>query len=478
MPDFKFQSDAAIPAQVSLQQKVPVPARHGRGFAQFMASPGSTLKTVASHMRAPKLADAATDGNEFAAGQSEASEGTLADSAMDVIAFQGQQLVSVIPVAAGRAIADAAGPDTEMQSRIVVPEMVTHASGAKLQISEEIAARGAFVRWQSLTMPAGQWHMAEVAASPDQQATPASTGPRATIEALGLAPNAPPFQAPAVVAQDGRSRADLVSDKAARQAGAHAGVHLLMAVQNQGKQAFAGAALAALPAAHTAALKMPFAQTTSDRMQRNAGMVVATPEHRFTAVTPTALIEFQLIKGGIAPLPQSDAAPEFRNAMAELGDGVAASLLSGGGGASASGLSPGAAPSATTPGTVTLQIAQAFVQAHGDSFEVSLSPEELGRVRIQMHASETGLHVLITTERPETLDFLRKNIAFLSRDLSGLGFNSTSFEFAGGSSDRDQGQSSAGAANSSRSAPPSAANLSGVQATMSPMSGAGLDLRF
>ena len=68
-----------------------------------------------------------------------------------------------------------------------------------------------------------------------------------------------------------------------------------------------------------------------------------------------------------------------------------------------------------------MQIAQAFAQASGERFDVQLSPEELGRVRIQLQPSEAGLHVVITTERPETLDFLRKNIAQLSRELSDLG---------------------------------------------------------
>ena len=298
MPNFKFQSDTAIPARVSLLQKVPVPARQGVGFAQFMATPDATLKAVDSHLHAPQLAGAATDGTEFAAGQSEASDGTPADSAMDVSAFQGQQALSVIPIAADGAIAVAPGPDTGTQSDIVMPEMVTHANGAKLRISEGVAARGEFVLSQSPTMPVGLGPMAEVAVMPDQQAMRAPNVSRPTIEALGCASGAPGPQNQAVAVQAGLSRAYLVGNKTARQAVVHTAAHLLMGAPNQGKQALAEAALAALPAAQTATLMTPLAAATSDKMQRNTGMVPATPERRFAAVTPTALAELQLIPGG------------------------------------------------------------------------------------------------------------------------------------------------------------------------------------
>ncbi|SUZ32149.1 hypothetical protein ROE7235_01903 [Roseibaca ekhonensis] len=89
----------------------------------------------------------------------------------------------------------------------------------------------------------------------------------------------------------------------------------------------------------------------------------------------------------------------------------------------------------TTPPSPTAQIAQMLAQTKGDVFEITLSPEELGRVRIHLQQSEIGLQVLIATERPETLDFLRKNIAALSRDLSDLGFAGARFEFEQGHQD-------------------------------------------
>ena len=53
--------------------------------------------------------------------------------------------------------------------------------------------------------------------------------------------------------------------------------------------------------------------------------------------------------------------------------------------------------------------------------EVKLSPEELGRVRLSMTTAETGMTVLVTAERPETLDLIRRNIDLFAADLERTG---------------------------------------------------------
>ncbi|NBB96805.1 MAG: hypothetical protein GVY34_01350 [Alphaproteobacteria bacterium] len=104
------------------------------------------------------------------------------------------------------------------------------------------------------------------------------------------------------------------------------------------------------------------------------------------------------------------------------GSGIAAQSI----GASASG---GGASTAAPHQPSSIQIAQAITNATRDSFDITLAPEELGRVRIYLQSSETGLQITIATERPETLDLLRKNISSLARALSDLGHDSTSFQF-------------------------------------------------
>ncbi|MCC1481302.1 flagellar hook-length control protein FliK [Roseibaca sp. Y0-43] len=117
------------------------------------------------------------------------------------------------------------------------------------------------------------------------------------------------------------------------------------------------------------------------------------------------------------------------------------------------------------------QVAQAIATAPGDQIEITLSPDELGRVRIQMHQSDIGLQVVISGERPETLDLLRKNITLLARALSELGYEQASFSFGEqgrGQSDRPGrpasvfGMTAENAALVEIAAPPNAARTSGL----------------
>lgn len=61
--------------------------------------------------------------------------------------------------------------------------------------------------------------------------------------------------------------------------------------------------------------------------------------------------------------------------------------------------------------------------------EVSLSPEELGKVRLTLHTVDGGLSVVVQAERPETLDLMRRNIDSLARDFREMGYSNTSFDF-------------------------------------------------
>ena len=67
--------------------------------------------------------------------------------------------------------------------------------------------------------------------------------------------------------------------------------------------------------------------------------------------------------------------------------------------------------------------------------ELTLNPEELGRVRMTLHATDSGMAVQLIVERPETLDLLRRNIDLLAGDLRQMGYERLSFAFS-----NDQGQ--------------------------------------
>ncbi|MDK3071614.1 flagellar hook-length control protein FliK [Sedimentitalea sp. JM2-8] len=75
------------------------------------------------------------------------------------------------------------------------------------------------------------------------------------------------------------------------------------------------------------------------------------------------------------------------------------------------------------------QAVEVIVRQAGKPVEISLNPEELGRVRMALTTTETGVTVVITSERPETLDLMRRHIDQLAQEFLRLGYENTAFEF-------------------------------------------------
>ena len=99
-----------------------------------------------------------------------------------------------------------------------------------------------------------------------------------------------------------------------------------------------------------------------------------------------------------------------------------------------------AGPAAPTylPHHVAMQIATAVGgEAPGSNrvIDLTLNPEELGRVRLSLSHSESGLSVSVLAERPETLELLRRNIDVLAREFLDIGYQSAEFSFGDGNSD-------------------------------------------
>lgn len=93
-------------------------------------------------------------------------------------------------------------------------------------------------------------------------------------------------------------------------------------------------------------------------------------------------------------------------------------------------VAPGAAPAVQLPNAaVVAQVVAALQSGGGAQLQIALAPEELGQVRLSLIATDGGLHVAIQSERPETLDLLRRNIAQLEEELRALGYASVSFGF-------------------------------------------------
>jgi flagellar hook-length control protein FliK len=101
--------------------------------------------------------------------------------------------------------------------------------------------------------------------------------------------------------------------------------------------------------------------------------------------------------------------------------------------ASASGAGlPGAPVPPAQAQAAIAQVAVAIRGAAQDRIEIRLDPPELGRVRIEMRLVDGTLQALVTTERPEVQDLMRRNAEILRAELEAAGYEGVSLGFAGG----------------------------------------------
>ena len=98
-----------------------------------------------------------------------------------------------------------------------------------------------------------------------------------------------------------------------------------------------------------------------------------------------------------------------------------------------------------TPGMIGRQMAEILQRFPDRPVELSLNPEELGRVRLNISAAEGGITVHVLAERPETLDLMRRHIDQLGREFQALGYENINFAFNEGQSDQGAGQNQDGA---------------------------------
>ncbi|PIL21899.1 hypothetical protein P775_02670, partial [Puniceibacterium antarcticum] len=147
----------------------------------------------------------------------------------------------------------------------------------------------------------------------------------------------------------------------------------------------------------------------------------------------------------------------------------------------------------------TSQSAAAFVSVRGDHgasvmrqmvavsgqlqdgpVELRLNPEELGRVRMHMVASDQGIVLHITSERPETLDLMRRNIDQLHRELSSLGYARVDFTFGQQGGNSGFGAGTGPDSGASANATARLASEDPSNAPLTPLSAArdGLDIRL
>ncbi len=81
------------------------------------------------------------------------------------------------------------------------------------------------------------------------------------------------------------------------------------------------------------------------------------------------------------------------------------------------------------------QLSQQMVNAAQTSpdgtVELSMSPDELGQLKVVLHSDAGKLHVTIQAERPETQDLLQRHLDGLERDFRSAGYSEVAFSFNG-----------------------------------------------
>lgn len=88
--------------------------------------------------------------------------------------------------------------------------------------------------------------------------------------------------------------------------------------------------------------------------------------------------------------------------------------------------------------TVAKQIADAVQNGNDRQIELTLSPAELGKVRMSLSTKDAGVSVMIHADRPETLDLMRRNIGDLESEFADMGYGDVDFAFSGGDGAHDQ----------------------------------------
>jgi hypothetical protein len=82
------------------------------------------------------------------------------------------------------------------------------------------------------------------------------------------------------------------------------------------------------------------------------------------------------------------------------------------------------------PVHIARQLAEVAQHLPARPVEITLSPEELGRVRLSLVTSEHGIVVNVLAERPETLDLMRRHIDQLVQEFQSLGYEDIGFSFS------------------------------------------------
>ncbi|KPP89291.1 MAG: Flagellar hook-length control protein [Rhodobacteraceae bacterium HLUCCA08] len=154
------------------------------------------------------------------------------------------------------------------------------------------------------------------------------------------------------------------------------------------------------------------------------------------ARAPMQTVPAQIIQASLQPLTHviaANLAPDPRDSTRFGRDRDALSELvavSAGEARAAPAASAGAPALQSAPQQpIAQQLALAISRSAGGETEITLHPEELGRVRLSVSGGEGALTLSIIADRPETGDLIRRHLDQLSAEFRDMGYANLSFSF-------------------------------------------------
>ncbi|MGO4906730.1 flagellar hook-length control protein FliK [Pseudorhodobacter sp. W20_MBD10_FR17] len=88
-------------------------------------------------------------------------------------------------------------------------------------------------------------------------------------------------------------------------------------------------------------------------------------------------------------------------------------------------------PNAVPVSAIAEQIKAHSTAGKPSTIELTLTPEDLGKIRLVMVPEGDKIRIVVHTDRPETLDLIRRNTDAFSADLRQAGYSNASFSFSG-----------------------------------------------
>ncbi len=86
-------------------------------------------------------------------------------------------------------------------------------------------------------------------------------------------------------------------------------------------------------------------------------------------------------------------------------------------------------PMQVDPRAVIQQISASLTSSAAGQIEITLSPEELGQVRLQLTQQDGRALMIVAADRAETLDLLRRNADMLLSDFAQMGYDGLDLQF-------------------------------------------------